>query len=172
MKLLAVMLFTAALVLLSCQQKKQDNQPNPRQKTDLLPGEVWNPRWPQPIITARRDSVCSNDIRCPFRNDECVSLAFQVQKDTTYFLTVLYFNGDTLHPSCRACGTVYQDTTVIMNLVTACPTGGPWVTFARLVPHVNYAIVACLQKCPEMEKCDCGKEKATADAVVSMRRLF
>ena len=158
-------LVLAALCLFaSCQEK-------PKQNSELMPGEVNDPRYPVPIICAVVDTTCTDSVQCPAKTADCETLNFTVQKDTTYFLTVSYFNGDTIHASCRACGEVYDGNTVVMQRVTTCPTGGPWVDFGRLRPGVQYTLVVSLQRCPALKKCDCGKG-ARADAIVSIRRVF
>ncbi|MBL0062835.1 MAG: hypothetical protein IPP40_15455 [bacterium] len=146
-------------------------EPLHRDGNGLFPGEINDPNWPVPIIAWVADSTCSDSTKCPPTGEGCGFKNFVVQKDTTYFLTVSYFNRDTLNPSCRTCGTVYGDHKVVANLVTACPTGGEWVTVMRLVPGVTYTVEACLQTCPNVPGCKCG-ERVQADAVVSMRRLF
>ena len=161
-------LFTATLLLLlwSCQEK-----PKKETRSELLPGEVNVPGYPVPIITSVVDTACSESTGCPSNGADCVTKDFTVQKDTLYYLTVHYDNGDTIHASCRACGTIYQGNTVVMHRVTACPTGGPWVDFENLKPGVTYTLSVCLQRCPSTEKCICGKD-AFAEAIVSMRRVF
>ena len=167
MKKIIPLLFTI-LFLSSCQEGCQEK---PKQETEMMPGEVYDPNYPVPIITAVRDSVCSDSTDCPSKASDCVTRTFTVQKDTMYYITVSYFNGDTIHPSCRACGTVYAGDSVIMGRVTACPTGGPWVDFGELKTGTTYTLSVCLQNCPGRPKCDCGKS-AMADAIVSMRRVF
>lgn len=161
-------LFAATLFLLlwSCQEK-----PKNETRSDLLPGEVNVPGYPVPIITSVMDTTCSEATDCPSKGADCVTKDFTVQKDTLYYLTVRFDNGDTIHASCRACGTVYQGNTVVMHRVTACPTGGPWVDFGNLKPGVTYTLSVCLQRCPNTPKCDCGKY-AFAEAIVSIRRVF
>ena len=155
---------SALCLLASCQEK-------PRQNSELMPGEVNDPRYPVPIICAVVDTACTDSVQCPAKTADCETLNFTVQKDTIYFLTVSYFNGDTINASCRACGEVYDGNTVVMQRVTACPTGGPWVDFGRLRPGVQYTLVVSLQRCPALKTCDCGKG-ARADAIVSIRRVF
>lgn len=146
-------------------------EPLHRDGNGLFPGEINDPNWPAPIIAWARDSTCSDSTKCPPNGEGCAFKNFVVQKDTTYYLTVMYFNGDTTKPSCRTCGSVYGDRNVVANLVTACPTGGPWTTTMNLKPGVTYTVEACLQTCPNVPGCKCG-ERVQADAVVSMRRLF
>ena len=163
-------LFLIAVISLvslwSCQEK-----PEKETAKELFPGEVNDPKFPAPIIVAVLDTICSETTDCPSKGTDCVTTNFTVQKDTLYYLTVSYFNGDTLHPSCRACGTVYDGNTVVMHRVTACPTGGHWVDFGNLRRGVTYTLSVCMQRCPALPKCDCG-EHARADAIVSMRRIF
>ena len=152
--------------LWSCQDEK---------KPDLLPGEVTDPRSPVPIITAVRDTSCTDSLRCPAKGADCITQQFTVLKDTFYFLTVSYFNGDTVVASCRACGSVFAGDSVIMSRETACPTGGPWVTGHRLVPGVTYTLSVCLQRCGIIGRCSCEGlrgERGTADAIVSIRRVW
>jgi hypothetical protein len=163
-----VPILIAVLFLSSCKDGCQDT---PKQQTELLPGEINDPRYPVPIISAVQDMECSDSTACPSKTSDCVTRTFTVQKDTTYYLTVSYFNGDTIHPSCRACGTVYAGDSVVMHNVTACPTGGPWTTFGNLKPGTTYTLSVCLQNCPGQKHCDCG-EYAVADAIVSLRRVF
>lgn len=161
-------LFTVTLCLLlwSCQEK-----PKKEVGSGLFPGEANVPGYPVPIIMSVVDTTCSESTDCPSKGADCITTNFTVQKDTLYYLTVSYFNGDTLHPSCRACGTVYDGNTVVMHRVTACPTGGAWVDFGNLRPGVTYTLSVCLQRCPGLPECECGKH-ARADAIVSMRRVF
>jgi hypothetical protein len=161
-------LFTATLFLLlwSCQER-----PKNETGSGLFSGEVNVPGYAVPIITSVMDTTCSESTACPSKGGDCVTKDFTVQKDTLYYLTVRYDNGDTIHASCRACGTVYQGNTVVMHRVTACPTGGPWVDFGNLKPGVTYTLSVCLQRCPKTEKCNCGKD-AFAEAIVSLRRVF
>ena len=137
----------------------------------LFPGEVRERMWPVPIIAAVRDTTCSTDTTCPSRGMDCIVKTFTVLKDTTYFLTTSYFNGDTVNASCRACGVVYDDTTSIMEIATACPTGGPWIASTRLKKGRTYTLSVCLQRCPQIADCRCG-ERVFADAVVSIRQVF
>jgi hypothetical protein len=163
-----ILLFMAAASLAliwSCQEK-----PKKEAGSDLLPGEVRVPGYPVPIITSVEDTSCSESTDCPSKEAECVTRDFTVQKDTIYYLTVRYDNGDTIHASCRACGTVYQGNTIVMHRLTACPTGGPWVDFGNLKSGITYTLSVCLQRCPDTQKCDCGKY-AFAEAVVSIRRV-
>ncbi|MBK6765238.1 MAG: hypothetical protein IPG71_02670 [bacterium] len=172
-----VLLFIAAMILmllLLCQDT--DNPPAPAPipapaRNGLLPGEVNDPNWPKPIIVSVKDETCSDTDKCPPVSEDCAHKTFTVQKDTLYYMTLSYFNGDTLNPSCRVCGTVYDDRTIVMNNVTACPTSEPWVSFARLVPGKTYTVEACLQSCPNHPGCKCG-ESVHADAAISMRRQF
>ncbi len=157
----------ALLLPAACQCEQQQIET----PAGLLAGEVRDPRFPVPIITAVLDLDCATLDTCPVRTGDCISKEFRVEKDTLYFFTVSYFNGDTLNPSCRSCGSVYLRDSVVMNLVTACPTGGPWVDFAPLQPGRSYRLAVCMQRCPEEESCECGKE-ARSIAIVSMRRVF
>jgi len=168
MKRAPSLFFTATLFLLlwSCQEKTKKEA-----GSGLLPGEVNVPGYHVPIITSVVDTTCSESTDCPSKGADCVTKDFTVQKDTLYYITVRYDNGDTIHASCRACGTVYQGNTVVLHRVTPCPTGGPWVDFGNLKPGVTYTLSVCLQRCPNTEKCNCGKG-AFAEAIVSMRRVF
>ncbi len=165
-------ILSVVLVLLMCQDLGQPPPAPPPRGDALLPGEVNDPAWPRPIITSVHDVTCKDTVECPSQAADCVTKTFTVQKDTTYFLTTIYFNGDTTTASCRACGTVYEGDKAIMHDLTACPTGGPWVNFKRLQPGITYTLSVCLRSCPNVTPpCKCG-ESATADAIVSMRRVF
>jgi hypothetical protein len=158
-----------ALTFSACQKKDE-----PKKKPEELPlraGELRDVRWPRPVIVAVADTVCSDTIICPAKSAECILKTFRVPKDTLYVLTTSYFNGDTLAPSCRACATVYEDTVVVKNRVTACPTGGAWVGSMNLRAGVDYLLAVSLQRCPVKEKCACG-EGAIAEAAVSLGRQF
>lgn len=172
---LIIVAFCCAFVfMLTCQDKEDKPNPAaraPENKDELLPGEVRDPRWPKPIIVSVSDKTCTETTKCPPVDEECGHKNFTVQKDTTYYMTVIYFNGDTATASCRTCGTVYDDKAVVMNSVTACPTGGPWINFARLVPGKTYTLEACLQSCPNTPACKCG-ENVQSEVIISMRRLF
>ena len=161
------------LILLLCRQgaKKEAPPETPPTVDGLFPGEIRDRKWPVPIIAAVRDTLCSNDTTCPSKITDCVVKTFTVLKDTSYFLTLSYFNGDTLNPSCRACGTVYDGNTLVIDNVTACPTGGPWVNFGELKRGRTYTLSVCLQRCPGLDDCRCG-ERVFADAVVSIRHVF
>jgi len=171
-----VLLFVGAMVLmllLLCQDAGK-NPPPPAPAPagkELLPGEYEDPNWPKPIVAWVRDNTCTETDKCPPTDEDCSHKNFTVQIDTMYHLTVIFFNSDTLAPSCRTCGTIYDDRRVVENVVTACPTGGQWEAHMRLVPGVTYTLEACLQSCPETPACKCGG-LFNADAVVSLRRLF
>ena len=169
--LLLVMLFATLLGSCKGKQKEQPAPVTPPPFAGLYPGEIRDPFWPHPIIISARDTTCSIDTTCPTKSADCIVKSFTVLKDTTYFFTLSYFNGDTINASCRACGTIYQDTTVIMQNVTACPTGGPWATFSRLRPGIIYTLAVCLQRCPQLPECRCGK-RVIADGIVSIRPVF
>ncbi len=162
--IITILAATMLLMVWSCGDRFERFRP-------LLPGEIEDPLWPVPIIVSVRDTSCSDSIPCPSKAGDCVKRDFMVQIDTTYYLTVSYFNGDTITPSCRACGTVYQGDSVIMHNYTACPTGGPWIAIGRLKPDVKYTLVVCMQRCPKLSKCNCGRIPL-ADAIVSIRRVF
>jgi len=169
-----VLLFIAAMILMLLLLCQDTDNPPPAPApvgNTLLPGEVDDPNFPKPIVAWVRDNTCTVTDKCPPVDENCEHKTFTVQKDTTYYLTVIYFNSDTLSASCRTCGTVYDDRRIVANLVTACPTGGPWVTAMNLKPGVTYTVEACLQSCPDTPACKCGG-LFNADAVVSMRRLF
>ena len=166
--LLGVLAIIALLLL--CKDAGKEEAPAPT--TDgLFPGEIRDPLWPKPIIIAARDTTCSGDTTCPSKSADCIVKTFTVLKDTAYYFTLSYFNGDTLTPSCRACGTIYRDTTVVLQNVTACPTGGPWVNFGRLRPGITYTLAVCLERCPQVSECNCGN-RVFADGVVSLRPIF
>ena len=171
--LLLGILLIIVLLLLLCQDAGQDEAPPaaPPTADGLFPGEIRDRMWPAPIIVAVRDTSCSNDTTCPSKITDCVVKTFTVLKDTTYFLTLSYFNGDTLNPSCRACGTVNLNDVALIQNVTACPTGGPWINFGELKRGKTYTLSVCLQRCPQLAECRCG-ERVFADAVVSIRRVF
>ncbi len=166
----------AVLFLLLC-RGEQDKEPPKEAPVDqmdasgLFPGEMRDRLWPVPILAAVRDTTCSIDTNCASQALDCITKTFTVQKDTLYFLTTSYFNGDTINASCRACGVVYEDTTTIMEIATACPTGGPWVASTKLKKGHTYTLSVCLQRCPQFPDCRCG-ERVFADAVVSIRSVF
>lgn len=170
MKIIGWLFVLAAIVmasLLLCRSGRQGGNP----PDQLLPGETHSTTYRQAIITSIRDNTCSEslDVAAP-RPDGYVSADFTVQKDTTYALTLIYFNGDTLNPSCRLAGRILADTTILAQNVTACPTGGPWVTYVRLTPGQTYTLILSLMRCPQLPECRCG-EILWADAVVSIRPL-
>lgn len=175
-----VLLFIAAMILmllLLCQDT--DNPPPPAPApvgNGLLPGEKSVPEFRQPIIEWASDTECAKDTTCPSRKTDCVVKPFVAQKDTTYHLYAVYYNGDTLNASCRVCASLYEitaanDTVQITDLYTACPTGGPWAAHPNLKAGKTYLLSVCLHKCGDMTTCTCG-EVRDAFGVVSIRDLY
>jgi hypothetical protein len=162
------------LFLLLCQ--KQDTPHTPPAAPALLPGEKHVAGFTTPLIEIANDTECFKDTLCPSRKADCVLKSFVAQKDTTYHLYAVYFNGDTLTPSCRVCASLYQikasgDTVAIEDLYTACPTGGPWAAHPTLKKDSTYLLSACLHKCGDMTHCNCG-EVQYSFAAVSIRDLL
>lgn len=150
--------------------------PPPPDPVTLLPGERNEPGFTQPIIESVTDVECFRDTTCPSRKTDCVTKKFTAQKDTTYHLYAVYYNGDTLTQSCRLCASLYQikaagDTVLVESLYTACPTGGPWGAHPVLKKDSTYLLAACLHKCGDMQNCTCG-EVQHSFAVISIRDLL
>ncbi|MBU0509984.1 hypothetical protein KKH27_14265 [bacterium] len=168
---LVVGLIVVAVSFRNCKDKPPE-KPHP-EKPDLLPGEIRSRVLPRPFIVLATDTSCSNDLVCPTRGSTAVLKDFTVKLDTTYWLTVVYYSASagTSEVSCRGCAAVYQDSLVIMQNVTVCPTGGPWLDHARLTPGKKYTLAVDLQRCPELPNCQCG-EDYLAEGIVSIRRMF
>ncbi|MCB9357390.1 MAG: hypothetical protein H6505_02365 [Calditrichaeota bacterium] len=176
MSALKVLLIAAALFvmlfLLLCQQ---GNPPQPLAPA-LLPGEKTLIGFKDPIVEIVHDTECSLDTLCPSRAPNCQLEKFVAGLDTTYTLYAVYYNGDTLTPSCVLCASLYQikasgDTVLLKSVLTACPTGGPRVEFADLKKDSTYLVAACLNKCGDMSTCNC-RELRHAFALVSIRDQY